>query len=155
MCNLAKPLYVDLNDLFKALNKSMCPPTVEYYKEVNRILLLAKEKIDLSQYCNLKPDYGELKERLEKLAAGRKRNKKVQTQYIEVKGVVIPATYEIEELEIPPLEIEKSDTSSIVIPKKLEEKIYMPYDEELVEIPIEYLGAVKRKNRNRRRYTYK
>lgn len=35
--------YLELNELFKALNDSLAPPTEEYYIKVNKVLKRAKE----------------------------------------------------------------------------------------------------------------
>ena len=50
-------LYRELNELFKELNKTRKPPTKEYFKEVNGILLRADKVITLSDHCELNPDF--------------------------------------------------------------------------------------------------
>lgn len=107
-----KSLYNALNTLFKELNKTKKPPTKEYFKEVNGILLFADKVITLSDYCTLNPDYGLLEEEIQKkLEKGKK-----------------PATGHL---------------------------VYIPSDDELIEVPAEYRGKVKHKNRNNKRYTYR
>lgn len=55
-------LYRELNTMFKELNGTRKPPTKEYFKEVNGILLRANDIIYLSEYCDLNPDYVLLEE---------------------------------------------------------------------------------------------
>ena len=55
-------LYRELNELFKELNKTKKPPTKEYFKEVNGILLRADKIITLSDHCELNPDFVLLEE---------------------------------------------------------------------------------------------
>lgn len=55
-------LYRELNVMFKELNKTKKPPTKEYFKEVNGILLRADDIIELSEYCELNPDFVLLEE---------------------------------------------------------------------------------------------
>lgn len=55
-------LYRELNGMFKELNGTRKPPTKEYFKEVNGILLRANDIIYLSEYCDLNPDYVLLEE---------------------------------------------------------------------------------------------
>lgn len=43
-----KCYYRELNELFKELNKTRKPPTIEFYKEVNSILKKVSKKVDLS-----------------------------------------------------------------------------------------------------------
>jgi len=57
-----KSLYHALNNLFKELNQTRKPPTKEYFKEVNGILLFADRIIRLSPYCELNPDYEALED---------------------------------------------------------------------------------------------
>lgn len=40
--------YRELNEMFRELNNLMKPPTVEYYKEINRILLKVSTHMELS-----------------------------------------------------------------------------------------------------------
>lgn len=107
-----KSLYTALNALFKELNKTKKPPTKEYFKEVNGVLLYADKVITLSDYCTLNPDYGLLEEEIEK-------------------------------------EIEKGKKSS------KRHLVYIPSDDELIEVPSEYRVKVKHKNRNNKRYAYR
>lgn len=58
----ARSLYCELNNLFKELNQTRKPPTKEYFKEVNGVLLFADRIITLSPYCELNPDYEALEE---------------------------------------------------------------------------------------------
>ena len=58
----ARDLYHELNDLFKILNQTKKPPTKEYFKEVNGVLLFADKVITLSPYCELNPDFEALEE---------------------------------------------------------------------------------------------
>lgn len=60
--NRASYLYCELNDMFKELNETRKPPTREYFKEVNGILLRASKIIKLSNYCELEPDFVMLEE---------------------------------------------------------------------------------------------
>lgn len=60
--NHARYLYRELNSLFKELNKTRKPPTREYFKEVNGILLCADKIITLSDHCELNPDFVMLEE---------------------------------------------------------------------------------------------
>lgn len=53
----ARCLYHALNELFKELNQTRKPPTKEYFKEVNGILLKADKIITLSDHCELNPDF--------------------------------------------------------------------------------------------------
>lgn len=55
-------LYRELNSMFKELNGTRKPPTKEYFKEVNGILLRADKVIYLSDYCELNPDFVLLEE---------------------------------------------------------------------------------------------
>lgn len=55
-------LYRELNSMFKELNGTRKPPTKEYFKEVNGILLRADKIITLSDHCELNPDYVMLEE---------------------------------------------------------------------------------------------
>lgn len=63
-----KSLYHEFNDLFTALNSTNKPPTIEYYKELYKLLIKASEYIELNRYCVLKSefDFGLLKEMIEK-----------------------------------------------------------------------------------------
>ena len=123
-----KSLYRDLNLLFIELNETNLPPTIEYYKEINKILLIANKKIELSRFCNLEMDLGLIRENISK------EEEKVDENYIKIKGVYMPVSYQ---------KIDKD--YSIVV----------PLEEEKIEIPLEYQNKVKKKNRNKRRYTYK
>lgn len=58
----ARDLYHELNNLFKELNETRKPPTKEYFKEVNGVLLFADKIIRLSPYCELNPDFEALEE---------------------------------------------------------------------------------------------
>lgn len=55
-------LYDELNFMFKELNVTRKPPTKEYFKEVNGILLRADKIINLSDHCELNPDFVLLEE---------------------------------------------------------------------------------------------
>lgn len=55
-------LYDELNFMFKELNVTRKPPTKEYFKEVNGILLRADKIITLSDHCELNPDFVLLEE---------------------------------------------------------------------------------------------
>lgn len=107
-----KGLYNALNTLFKELNKTKKPPTKEYFKEVNGVLLRADKVITLSNYCTLNPDYGLLEEEIDRII---EKGKKTSTGHL----------------------------------------VYIPSDEELIEISAEYGAKVKHKNRNKNRYTYR
>ncbi len=123
-----RAMYRDLNILFTELNETMSPPTIEYYKEVIKILVKASKVIYLSPKCNLDPDYCLMKEKLDEF----RENKIAKSdEYIRVKGVYIPASYD---------KIDK-DYSTLV--------------QEEIEIPIEYKNKVKKKNRNKTKYKYK
>lgn len=124
----AKDLYKELNLLFFELNRSNCPPTIEYFKEINRILLFANKKIHLSKYCNLKPDFSLMEESLAK----DELEQKDDDGYIKIDGIYMPVSY---------------DTRKIPYVKE------MP--KELISIPIEYCGKVKHKNRYKSRYVFK
>lgn len=123
-----KCLYNALNELFILLNETKTPPTIEYYREINKILLLADKVIDLSYYCNLHPDYGMLSEALEKSRELQKQN---DDGYLLIDGVYMPVSYGVRSIdyvkEVP---------------------------EELFNIPLEYKGKMKKKNRNRKIYSY-
>lgn len=52
-----KRLYIELNLLFKELNRTKKPPTREYFKEVNGVLLRANKVITLSHLWEPNPDF--------------------------------------------------------------------------------------------------
>lgn len=60
--NRARYLYRELNGMFKELNQTRKPPTREYFKEINGILLRADKIITLSDHCELNPDFVMLEE---------------------------------------------------------------------------------------------
>lgn len=142
----ARSMYRDLNALFTELNETKAPPTIEYFKEINKILLVANRIINLSGDCVL--DMGFIEEQLDLTSEGIDIIS--EDEYVRVKGVYIPVSYQ---------RVEK-DYSSVVSCKEGEEvesryRVYLPCDKELVEIPAEYKGKVKRKNRNNKKFTYR
>ena len=90
-----KSLYNALNALFKVLNKTKKPPTKEYFKEVNGILLFADRVITLSDYCTLNPDYGLLDEEIQKTIEIANKPSRRHPAYIpsDDELVEIPAKY--------------------------------------------------------------
>lgn len=51
-----KQYYIELNKLFRMLNDTKAPPTMEYYIEINRILKKVSTIIMLSKYYNPKSE---------------------------------------------------------------------------------------------------
>ena len=148
-----KSMYRDLNLLFKELNDTGMPPTIEYYKQVNGILLKAREIIILSKFNNLDIDYGLLKEMIDK--ANEEGNTRghlelVSEYYDKINGIYVEPN-KIEEIiyiepvreEMPKPKLSKRD---LIRKAKEEEQIY---------IPEEHKSKVKHKNRNHNRYVYR
>lgn len=143
-----KDLYNELNQLFTFLNETKCPPTLDYYKEVNEILLVASRFIKLSPYCNLNPDFELVKEALAK----RKIVEEVDDGYIKIDGIYMPVSYDTRDIGESYItqSLEKKSVSYNNLKQYIEE---IPV--EIVDIPMEYRGAVKKKNRNNKIYNYK
>lgn len=55
-------MYEELNELFRILSRTDKPPTIEHYKDVNKILRRASKIIRLSKSNNMDIDYGLLEE---------------------------------------------------------------------------------------------
>lgn len=70
----ASYLYHDLNVLFKELNETRRPPTKEYFKEINGILVYASEIIQLSRYCELNVDFVLQKEVVQMTQENQQKN---------------------------------------------------------------------------------
>ena len=82
-----KRYYELLNDLFYELNRTLKPPTKEYYKEVNGILLYANKIVTLSEYYKPSSDCILLEETA---LMNLEKNKKTKKNYDDIEPVYVP-----------------------------------------------------------------
>lgn len=82
-----KRYYELLNDLFYELNRTLKPPTKEYYKEVNGILLYANKIVTLSEYYKPSSDCILLEENA---LMNLEKNKKIKKNYDDIEPVYVP-----------------------------------------------------------------
>ena len=139
-------IYNELNLLFTALNETKAPPTVEYYKEVNKVLIYASKFITLSEYCNLYPDFELLDDYLEQIK--EMKNEEGDQEYIKIDGVYMPVSYQKKDVIYVTKTLEVSN-------KNKNKNKNISYVTEDVEIPKEYRNKTKKKNRNNKKYKYK